>query len=208
MKTKIILAIAATAIMSLPAQAQDMYVSGQFGIRAVEDTDASLAGADIQLELANASYFSGAIGRRMENWRFEAEFSRRGGKFNALTINGTDTASNGDGLGATALMANAIYDFSPEARWSGYVGAGLGMARISADFNGAGGSIEGDASAAALQLIGGVSYALSESTQLVTDVRYFRAGETDYTLSAPLGSSSVSFQYDGYTLGAGLRVAF
>ena len=42
-------------------------------------------------------------------------------------------------------MANAIYDFSPEARWSGYVGAGLGMARISADFNGAGGSIEGDA---------------------------------------------------------------
>ena len=208
MKTKIFLAIAATAMLSLPVQAQDMYVSGQFGIRAVEDTDASLAGADIQLELANASYFSGAVGRRMDNWRFEAEFAHRGGKFNALTVNGNDTDSTGDGLSATSIMANAIYDFSPEARWSGYVGAGLGMARVSADFAGAGGSIEGDVSVAALQLIGGVSYSLSENTQLFTDLRYFRAGETDYTLSAPLGSSSVSFQYDGYTLGAGLRVAF
>ncbi len=202
------LATTAFVLFSSTAAAQDNYVSGQFGIRAVEDTNGSLQNGSIDLELANASYFSGAYGRQFDRVRIEAEISRRGGDFNALTINGTDVGATGSGLAATGIMANILYDFRPDHEWTPYIGAGLGMARVTADFMGSGGMIEGDATPLAFQLIGGLSHDVSSSATLFADLRYFRAQEAEFTLVAPLGTSTVTFQYDGYTLAAGLRFAF
>ncbi|WP_394693895.1 outer membrane protein [Hyphobacterium sp.] len=195
-------------LFSSTAAAQDNYVSGQFGIRAVEETDGSLQSGSIDLELANASYFSGVFGHQFDHVRIEGEISRRGGDFNALTINGTDVGAAGSGLAATGVMANILYDFRPEHEWTPYIGAGLGVARVTADFSGAGGTIDGDATPLAFQLIGGLSYDISSSATLFADLRYFRAQDTEFTLVAPLGTSTVTFQYDGYTLGAGLRFLF
>ena len=208
MKFMTITAAAAIAMLSGAATAQDNYFSGQIGQRAVEDIDGSLNGGAIDLELGNALYFSVALGRKFDNLRLEAEFANRGGSFNALTINGVDSGATGDGLSAASLMANAIYDFRPDHRWTPYVGAGLGVARVSADFTGAGGVISGDEAALAYQMIGGISYDISETTTAFMDMRYFRSLETEHTLTAPLGTSTTAFQFDGYTVGIGFRFAF
>lgn len=210
MKTEILLAIPALSLLSAAALGQDhtTYVAGQVGTRAVESFDGDMSGLPVDGELGNGSFFSGAVGVDRGVWRFEAELARRGGSLNAFNINGADIGATGDGLTATSLMANTYIDFAPEARLSPYLGAGAGMARITADISGTGGRIDGDATALAFQLIGGASMALSETTSVFADLRYLRAMETDHTLTAPLGSSDVSFQYDGYTLGVGLRVDF
>lgn len=196
------------ALTATPAFAQDHYVSGQIGVRAIEDIDGSLPGVDLSGELGNGFYGAASIGRRLGHWRQEVEISNRAGKLNRLDFNGVDSGATGDGLSAVAVMGNAFYDFRPDASFTPYIGAGLGFASIKADFTGPGGQIDGSTGALAFQMIGGVSMALSESTSLFADLRYFRAAETDFTLTAPLGSSDVSFQYDGYTVGAGFRVAF
>lgn len=207
MKT-VALATTAFLLFSSGAVAQDNYISGQFGLRAVEDTDGSLQNGSIDLELANAAYFSGAYGRRFDRIRIEGEISRRGGDFNALTINGADVGATGNGLAATGFMANILYDFRADHKWTPYIGAGLGVARVTADFAGAGGTIDGEATLLAFQFIGGLSYDISPSATLFADLRYFRTQDSEFTLTAPLGNSAVAFQYDGYTLGAGLRFEF
>lgn len=207
--TKTFLTVAALmALTTAPSLAQDTYVSGQIGTRAVEEFDGSGPGASLDGELGNGFYFAAALGRSKGAWRYEAELANRGGSLNAFAVNGAATAATGDGLSATSLMANVYFDFGDGDGVTPYIGAGLGLARITADIAGSGGAINGDSSALAIQLIGGASMALSENTSLFADLRYFRAAETDFTLTAPLGSSDVSFQYDGYTLGAGLRIAF
>ena len=208
MKIQLSMAIALGLIAAPAALGQDVYLSGQIGVRAVEQFDGDLTGADIDGELGNGVYSAGAVGLDRGAWRFEAEIANRAGSLNALNINGVDTGATGDGLAATSLMANAYYDFANESRVTPYLGAGLGLARITADMSGPGGAIDGDTTVLAVQLIGGASLAVSDSVSVFTDLRYFRAGEADFTMTAPLGSSNVSFDYDGYTLGAGLRVAF
>jgi len=208
MKSTIFSATAAFALLAGAAAAQDNYVSGQIGLRAVEDIEGSLSGGTIDLELDNALYFSGALGRKFGQWRFEAEIASRGGSFNALTINGVDVGATGNGLSAASLMANAIFDFRPEQQWTPYVGAGLGVAQVSANFAGVGGAIDGEETALALQIIGGISYDVTETATIFMDLRYFRVQETDYTLIAPLGTSPASLQFDGYTLGIGLSFSF
>lgn len=203
--------IAATATLSFSAIAhaqEETYVSGQFGLRAVEETDASSGSVDIESELGNAAYYAIAVGRRYDGMRFEIELARRGGEINNFSIAGTDQAVSGEGLAATSLMANAFVDFNTDGRVSPYLGGGLGLARVTADYAGAGGTVSGDASALSFQLIGGASIQISERVELFSDLRYMRVMETDHALTAPLGSSDVSFQYDGYTLGAGVRVSF
>jgi len=204
-----LLTVAAAALsLSAESHAQDSYIAGQFGIRAVEQTDGEAGNLAIESELGNASFFSVALGRDTGNWRYEVELARRGGKINNFSIGGTEQAVSGDGLSATSLMANAFIDFNEEGRFSPYIGAGLGLASVTADYSAAGGTIDGQSSAFAFQLIGGASVQVSERVELFSDLRYMRAMETDHALTAPLGSSDVSFQYDGYTLGAGVRVSY
>ncbi|WP_291841969.1 outer membrane beta-barrel protein [Maricaulis sp.] len=208
MKYATLIATTAALCLSAISHAQDNYVAGQFGLRAVEQTDSSAGAVDIDSELGNAAYYSVAFGRRHNNMRFELELARRGGEINSFAIGGTGQAVSGEGLTATSLMANAYVDFNTEGRVSPYLGGGLGLARVTADYTGAGGSVSGDASAVSFQLIGGASVQVSERIELFSDLRYLRVMETDHALTAPLGSSDVSFKYDGYTLGAGVRVSF
>lgn len=200
--------MAALTISAIAHGQEETYASGQFGLRAVEQTDSSAGAVAIESELGNAGYYAFAIGRRYDGMRFELELARRGGEINSFAVAGTEQAVTGDGLTATSLMANAYVDFNADGTVSPYIGGGLGMAKVAADYVGAGGSVSGDASALSFQLIGGASIQVSERIELFSDLRYMRVMETDHALTAPLGSSDVSFQYDGYTLGAGVRVSF
>lgn len=208
MRNTILIAASVTAFLAADALAQDTYVSGQVGLRAVENTSGDVTGSKLDAELGNGLYLSGALGQHWGNWRGELGISNRGGQLDALLGDGVDLGASGDGLTSTALMANVFYDFTSEGSFTPYVGVGIGMARVTADFQGAGGVIDGSDSSMAFQAIGGVSLSLSDNMSLFADMRYFKATSTDFTLTAPLGSSDVSFDYDGYTLGAGIRMRF
>jgi OOP family OmpA-OmpF porin len=208
MRNIVLIAASLTAFLATDALAQDTYVSGQVGLRAVENTSGDVTGSNLDAELGNGAYLSGAVGQHWGNWRGELEISSRGGQLDALLADGVDLGANGDGLTSTALMANVFYDFASDGSFTPYIGAGIGMARVNADFQGTGGTIDGSDSSLAFQAIGGVSWSLSDNMSLFADMRYFKATSADFTLTAPLGSSDVSFDYDGYTLGAGIRMRF
>jgi outer membrane protein OmpA-like peptidoglycan-associated protein len=136
------------------------------------------------------------------NWRAEGELSRRS--------NGLDTVSGANASGtmrATSVMANVLYDFDINSPVTPYLGAGLGLTQVklrNASPFGAS-SINDSDRALAMQGIAGLSYALSDSTDLFTDYRYFKTRDLDMRTAA---GTAASFDEDTHSIMVGVRFNF
>ena len=210
------LAVSAAAVLSLVANASakdgDWYASGQFGVRAIERERATAPGVDIDVELDNGLYLSGAAGRTFGSegpqLRLEGEVAWRGGKLNNVDINNVPVTVTGNGFSALSVMANSYIDFNNRSRFTPYVGAGIGVARIKGDINAGANVLNDTATAFAFQGIGGVDIAVTENASLFADLRYFRTVGTTMTLTGSAASGDVDVEYDAYTVGAGIRIRF
>lgn len=194
------------------AEDGDWYASGQFGVRAIEREAATAPGVDIDVELDNGLYLSGAVGRYIKTsgpgLRVEGEFAWRGGNLNSFDINGVPAAVTGDGFSALSFMVNGYVDFKNRSRFTPYIGAGAGVARINGDINGGGNILSDSATSFAFQAIGGVDVAVTKNASIFADLRYFRAVGTSMTLMGTAGSGDVDIDYDAYTVGVGVRLRF
>lgn len=182
----------------------------------------------------NTGYMiSGAVGKRFGAFRGEAElsFQRNGidGHDSAfigsspldnqdagvLTTGSPQTGSTvgevlADGRGhlrTIYVMANAVYDIDIDAPVTPYIGGGVGVGFVSAEYRPSGLPVADDNSAQfAYQAMAGASYSVSPRADLFAGYRY--RGTTKPTLEASLLPADLEFQNRGSVVEAGLRYAF
>lgn len=121
------------------------------------------------------------------------------------TSNVSGASGSGD-VDALSVIANVFYDIDIGSKFEPYVGAGLGLARVSAD----GASpistttIDDDDFGYALQAAAGVAYPLNERLKLTVDYRFLSVQDLDYTTASGVG---VEADYNDHAVFVGLRFA-
>lgn len=138
---------------------------------------------------ADTGYTMGAVfGREFDGrWRLEGEFRYRTNEFASVDLPGGSRIDEGD-FSSGALGLNAYWLFGdPSSAWRPFVGAGMAwMEEIDLDLaqSPVNGSYSGDGTA--WQVMGGVSWMLSERWNLDFEARYLDAGSV--TMDAERGA--------------------
>ncbi|TGX54770.1 OmpA family protein [Sphingomonas gei] len=195
-KLAVTLALATTAL-STPALARDdaWYVGIEGGAMLVEDIDWDVGAAiDSTTVDHRAGYdVGGTVGYDLGVVRLEAEVGYR--KANVTGLRSTTTFPVVTGAGATVLapggtydyaagstsalsfMVNALWDFGDDDGVQGFVGPGLGVARVKSrlalNTNGAG--LDDSDTVVAWQAIAGVRAPISDNIDVSLKYRFFNA---------------------------------
>lgn len=210
---RILLAVAAAALLATPAQADQhrgWYVGAGGGASFTESSDAKVPAGTLKPDYDTGYVVNGNLGYAWGNGlRTEAELGYRNSDLDKVTGPGTGAATGGS-LGVLNTMFNALYDIDTGTFVTPYVGGGIGYASISPDKNTnagfPGGGYDGDEGAFAYQAIGGLAFAVADNMDLTVDYRYLRALEETYTSYA--AGSSVKTAYASHNVLAGLRYYF
>lgn len=138
--------------------------------------------------------------------RLQGEFAARLNSVNDITGTGAAAPIDGD-MNVYALMADAIYGIPTGTKFTPYVGAGAGIARVQAKNIGTtlATTVDDDDTVFAYQGILGVEYAISPNLFAGLDYRYFRTADTSFTSAA---STKVDGDYENHTVTVGLRYLF
>ena len=202
MRKLAIAAALATTILATPAVARDnsFYIAAEGGVMKVDDIefdyrDPLIAIDDAyQLDHKMGWDFDFLVGYDFGMIRAEAEFG-----YKRATVDEVDVAPLilGEPVGATfdadghssalSVMLNALLDFGDEG-FGGYVGAGVGAARIKNNFDidAIDRSFSGSRGRFALQGIAGVRLAVSENVDVGLKYRYFHVSGIDYDVENPV----------------------
>lgn len=176
------------------------YFSAWGGYNALDDSDIETPGGDLSSDLDDGFGVGVAYGRWFDprrHWRGEVELSYRENDVDDVAGIGSDGELN-----ALTGMVNGYYDFTPNARFSPYVGAGVGFADVEADRVALPGSVEidDDDSVFAYQAMVGANYELTSSVDFFGELRYLGADDPELN-----GRES---EYETFTGLAGLRYRF
>jgi outer membrane protein OmpA-like peptidoglycan-associated protein len=146
----------------------------------------------------------GALGYGLGNgFRVEGEIGYR----DSNVKNAKSGSASGD-ISAWDFMGNALYDFNLGWPVTPYLGAGIGMARVSANNVTVPGStvqVRDTDTEFAYQGIAGVAYAINQNLKLDVGYRYFATTNPQYKTTA---GSSVGSRYHDNTLLVSLRWEF
>lgn len=177
------------------ATAQDAapYASVFGGINVLHDNDFEINSSDPSITgfstLPGKMFFdpSGIVGAAVGyNWgafAAEAELAGRRGLFNREELSGVGTIPLGGRYDAISVMANVYYRFHNETRFVPYVGAGAGVAFLSANVTPPGAPpIEINDTRAALQAIAGIAVPLGDRAELGLEYRYFTTDRPSYEI--------------------------
>ena len=191
-KLAISLALASTALAS-PALARDnqWYVGVDGGAMIVEDLSLKVAGQDsaASLDTKKAFDIGGVVGYDFGGFRLESEVSYRNADvsgFNSQTpqlpINSTTTLAPGGsykvGGNTTALsfMVNGLFDFGDDDGIQGFIGGGVGVARVDLQVVYAPPPVLDDSDTGfAWQALAGVRAPLSDNWDVGLKYRFFNA---------------------------------
>lgn len=132
----------------------------------------------------------GTIGAYLGDWRVEAEFALRSGDYYSTQVD------------QTTAMLNVAYDIGVVDHLSLTLGAGVGADFISLETPVA----DGDTISLAYQGLVGLSYELTDSTDITLTYRYFDTLDVDISEATPLGFASLG-SADDRTISLGLRFA-
>ena len=194
-KLAVTLALATTALAT-PALARDnaWYVGVEGGAMIVEDIDYDIsapAGASATLDSDYGYDVGGQVGYDFGAFRVEAEVSYRSASVD--TFRSTTTVPVGPsfapageyGAGgrtsALSFMANAMLDFGEDDGITGFVGGGVGVARVKAsDYrisDNAGSFLDDSDTVFAWQAIAGVRAPITENVDVSLKYRFFNADD-------------------------------
>lgn len=195
-KLAISLALASTALAS-PALARDdqWYVGVDGGAMIVEDLSLKIAGKDnaASVDTKKAFDIGGVVGYDFGDFRLESEVSYRNADvsgFNSSTAqitsgSGTTLAPSGSykvGGNTTALsfMVNGLVDFGDDDGIQGFVGGGVGVARVNLQTVYALPPLLDDSDTGfAWQALAGVRAPLSKSWDVGLKYRFFNASKVN-----------------------------
>jgi opacity protein-like surface antigen len=186
-------------------------------------------------EFDNGTTFSVGYGRKYtNNIRAELEFSYSANDVDthsgvealgidltdidaAVLLTGLDTnlgatvgevvaAGRGD-IASRYLMLNGVYDFDTKSPVTPYVGVGVGIAMVDVSFNPSGVVIiEDDDSGFAYQLLAGLSWTMSEKTDLYVGYKYRASNDIESKVS--LFPATLEVENQASILEVGMRVNF
>ncbi len=205
--TAIFLALASTALAT-PALARDgsWYVGVEGGPTLVESqtytvtstTDATRGSTD-SAKYKGGANVDGIIGYDFGGFRLEGEvgyqragikslsatgvtpFAVAGGAFSGIAPAGTFTYAGGN-TSVLSFMLNGLLDFGPDDGLQGFVGGGVGVARVKSQIglNTYGNFLNDSNSVFAWQAIAGVRAPLSKHLDVGLKYRYFNASGINY----------------------------
>lgn len=193
----------ALAGLAAPAQAElsGLYLSA--GVLGTSPRDSELTGAnvgDLELNLGLGGLV--AAGYQFESgFRLEGEVSFRhngGDSFN-------NAATSGD-LSSLAGMGNLIWEYDNSSGIYPYIGAGMGLAYLSAtDINLGGQTLDDSDYAMAYQGLAGVAFAVTPNLSMTAEYRYFVTEDADFVNSA---NGNLKSTYSNHTAMLGMRYRF
>jgi len=198
-----LLALAGTA-MSTSAMARDgsWYVGVEAGPSIVEDQSATVVGGSATVKSKVGADVDGIIGYDFGHFRLEGEVGYKQSGVKSYTSNVPTRYANSAGVfvaGATipagtytnfgggnsvlSFMLNGLLDFGPDDGLQGYVGGGVGVARVKATLspNIYGDLINDSDTGFAWQGIAGIRAPLGKHVDVGLKYRYFNASKLSYT---------------------------
>ena len=197
-KLAISLALASTALAS-PALARDdqWYVGVDGGAMLVEDFDLGVGtpARPVGLDTATGYDFGGVVGYDFGGFRLESEVSYREADITATNSNGVVPATNGNSLlgpflrgsaatngdaNALSFMVNGMLDFGADDGLQGFVGGGVGVARV--DINNVYTAVpwlDDSDTGFAWQAIAGIRAPLSDHWDVGLKYRFFNVNNVD-----------------------------
>jgi OmpA-OmpF porin, OOP family len=190
-KLAIGLALASTALAT-PVMARDgqWYVGVDGGAMIVEDLDHDITAGPVSLtatsDIGTGYDFGGIVGYDFGGFRLESEVSYREAdakRFSSTvpTINSTaGTFATGGDVNALSFMVNGLLDFGDDDGLQGFVGAGIGVARVDLQQVLAAPSLVDDSDTGlAWQALAGIRAPLSDSWDVGLKYRFFNAPNVD-----------------------------
>lgn len=229
MKLKTALFAAAATLAFAPAAHayQGVYGAIGAGLSYVgPDRDFEGTGAlafDSEADFDNGIGVYAALGHANANgWRKELEFSFRQNDLRHLPGDGlgftgwSENTVDGD-IQSLAFMFNLIKDFNSDSSVTPYVGVGVGLARLEADYIGndpnfSGGfgalSINDDEIGLAYQGIAGLAFELAEGLILDLSYRYFATSDMEFDGTLAGLPEEFEQEYNSHSVFAGLRWNF
>lgn len=193
-KLAIALALSST-LLATPAFARDgaWYVGGEFGGMIVEDQDVDIGNVDNALRLNYDYGYDGGlfVGYDLGAFRIEAEAAYKKADLEGF---GTLLRLPGEGLvfpagrdfaggstSALSFMINGMLDFGDDDGISGFVGGGIGMARVKANnqrvFANTAPFLDDSDSKLAWQVFAGVRQAISDNIDVTVKYRFFNVDD-------------------------------
>ena len=166
---------------------------------------------------------SGAVGYQYRSWRFEAEGSWRNNDLKSTQIHNPDhnpdldpghenyeppfedMTIEGTSISTVSGMANAWYSFDLDEAVRPFIGAGIGVANLTAEAPELG---KASHTGLAWQAGGGFEFEALENTTVTLSLRYFRAMKPQFEWSSDAGPRTLETEYHSFDVGIGLRYRF
>jgi outer membrane protein OmpA-like peptidoglycan-associated protein/opacity protein-like surface antigen len=228
---KLAIAVAlSSTLLATPAFARDgaWYVGGEFGAMIVEDTDIDNATTDNIITINHEYGYDGGlfVGYDLGGFRLEAEVAYKkadlSGFTNLVVLPGEGPATfpggrdfAGGSTSALSFMLNGMLDFGDDDGVSGFVGGGIGMARVKFNnqrvFANTAPFLDDSDSRLAWQLFAGVRQSISDNIDVTVKYRFFNV--PDIKLVAVTGgagtvSQDVETRFRSHSLLGGLTFNF
>lgn len=193
-KLAIALALSST-LLATPAFARDgaWYVGGEFGGMIVEDTDVDIGAVDNAMRLSYDYGYDGGlfVGYDLGAFRIEAEAAYKKADlegFNTIiqlpgegVVFPPSRQFAGGSASALSFMINGMLDFGDDDGISGFVGGGVGMARVKANnqrvFANTAPFLDDSDSKLAWQVFAGVRQAISDNIDVTVKYRFFNVDD-------------------------------
>jgi len=217
-KTLVLSCFTLTAAGASAGAWADNYFSVHGAYTMADDFDFQVAPGTITTDFDNGWGFGAALGTDIgpggagSGWRVEGELSLRSNDVDSHSLNGGAPLAGPTGeLESTAVMLNAYYDFGSGGAVTPYIGGGLGLAKVEASGFGVGAIpavLDDDDTVLAYQLIAGAGYALSPSTELFAEYRWFATDDPDVTTSVATGGVDTGIEYQTSNVMLGARFRF
>jgi outer membrane protein OmpA-like peptidoglycan-associated protein len=221
-KLAIALALSST-LLATPAFARDgaWYIGGEFGAMIVEDTDVDIGAVQDAMRLNFDYGYDGGIfvGYDLGAFRIEAEAAYKKAdleSFNTsirLPLEGvafpTSRANAGGNMSALSFMINGMLDFGDDEGISGFVGGGIGMARVKANnlrnFANATPFLDDSDSKLAWQVFAGVRQAITDNIDVTVKYRFFNV---DNVRMVAFNGNESELRFRSHSLLGGLTFNF
>src|SRR4051794_36206583 len=197
---KLAIAVAlSSTLLATPAFARDgaWYVGGEFGAMIVEDTDVDIGATQNAITLNHEYGYDGGlfVGYDLGAFRIEGEVAYKKADLDSFTTsvallgqNSGTFATQGNSGGSTSalsFMLNGMLDFGDDDGISGFVGGGVGMARVKVNnatvFSNLGPYLDGSDSRLAWQVIAGVRQAITDNIDITVKYRFFNVKDVRMT---------------------------
>ena len=225
-KLAVVLALGSTALAT-PALARDdaFYIGAELGPMIVEDIDFDIGALDNAASVDHEYGWDagGTIGYDFGGFRVEVEGSYR--RADVDSINATTTipaftatggvanaaAGNFDTAGgrtsALSFMLNGLLDFGPDDGLQGFVGGGVGVARVKAKYalNTNGSFLNDSDTVFAYQALAGIRAPLNDNIDVTLKYRFFNADDVKLV---DVGNRSNEARFRSHSILGGLTFNF